>query len=171
MIPRQYVDSLEDIDLEELQRENIQGIICDLDNTLVPWGSDDIADETLQWLQQAGEIFELAMVSNGMAERVEKWAERLSLPAVSRANKPRRGGFRDAIGFLGLSPEVVAVVGDQLFTDVVGGNRMGMYTILVVPLSRREFIGTRLVRLIERTVLYFFNRAGLTRGPKKRGDQ
>ena len=80
-------------------------------------------------------------------------AESLGIPFISRAQKPRRGGFHRAVFFLGVKPEETAVIGDQIFTDVLGGNRAGLYTILVVPIARREFVGTKFSRAMEYFVL------------------
>jgi len=62
---------------------------------------------------------------------------------------------------MALKPSQVAVVGDQVFTDILGGNRLGLYTILVCPLNKKEFIGTRVVRQVEKAVLNRLKRKGL----------
>jgi len=79
--------------------------------------------------------------------------EKLKLPAIHRASKPRTGAFRKAMKTLGTNVENTAVIGDQIFTDVLGGNRMKLFTVLVVPLEGREFWWTTFVRKIERHVL------------------
>ncbi|NMA92200.1 MAG: HAD hydrolase-like protein, partial [Firmicutes bacterium] len=80
-------------------------------------------------------------------------AGELGIPAIWYAIKPRRGAFRRAIKEMGLRPGQVAVIGDQIFTDILGGNRLGLYTILVTPLCEIEFIWTRLIRRLESLVL------------------
>jgi HAD superfamily phosphatase (TIGR01668 family) len=77
----------------------------------------------------------------------------LGVIALAGAVKPRRGAFRSIASQFNLSPSEVAVVGDQLFTDILGGNRTGMFTILVTPISSHEFIGTKIVRMIEKFFL------------------
>jgi HAD superfamily phosphatase (TIGR01668 family) len=77
----------------------------------------------------------------------------LKLPAVYNAAKPSRAAFRRALGFLGTAPEHTAVIGDQIFTDILGGNRMGLFTVLVVPMSTKEFIWTKFVRQVEKLIL------------------
>ncbi len=152
--PDKIVDSIYDIDLEELKRLNIKAVIADLDNTLVPWGSSSVEDVLHDWvstLKAAG--LKLAILSNNSPARVDAMSKTLDVAAVSKAIKPRRGGFRSIASHFGLTLSEVAVVGDQLFTDILGGNRTGMYTILVTPLSKHEFIGTRLIRRIERFFL------------------
>src|SRR5690606_23452763 len=96
---------------------------------------------------------EIAVVSNNTPSRVEEFSSRLGVTCIAKAVKPRRGAFRRIAAEFGLRPQEVAVVGGQLFTDILGGNRSGMYTILVTPISRHEFIGTKLMRLAERLFL------------------
>lgn len=152
--PAQMVDSVYDIDLEELKKQGIRGIIADLDNTLVPWHSCEIPCALEDWfckVRNAG--FKIAVVSNNTPSRVEEFSSRLGVTCIAKAVKPRRGAFRRIAADFGFAPQEMAVVGDQLFTDILGGNRCGMYTILVTPISRDEFIGTKLMRLVERIFL------------------
>lgn len=165
LTPDQYVETLAEIDLEDLGRKNIEAIICDLDNTLVPWGSEEISSSTVDWLEQVHDRFKVAIVSNAMSDRVMRVSERLGVPAVGGATKPRRQGYRRVLKTLSASAERTAVVGDQLFTDILGGNRMGMCTILVLPLSGKDFLLTRIVRFVERQALDYLQRRGCTEHP------
>ncbi len=165
LTPDQHVEALSQIDLEDLGRKDIEAIICDLDNTLVPWGSDDISASTVDWLEQVRDEFKVAVVSNALSDRVKRLSERLGVPAIGGATKPRRRGYRRVLKTLSASPQRTAVVGDQLFTDVLGGNRMGMCTILVEPLSERDFPLTKILRFVERKILDYLQRHGYTRLP------
>lgn len=152
--PDMYVSSLNNIDIDRLKEQGIKAIIFDLDNTLVPWNSNQLKPETAQWfakLKQAG--FKTCILSNNSKERVEAMSGMLAIPALHKAAKPRRRAFYRALQMLGVKAEQTAMVGDQVFTDVLGGNRLGLYTILVVPMSKREFIGTRINRQLEKLVL------------------
>lgn len=161
--PQRYVNSAFDIDGAELAAQGIRGVISDLDNTLVEWNSMQTTPRLLEWLQQMRDTgLSVCLVSNGTRRRVEPMAETLGLPAIHAAGKPRRRPFREAMRLLGTRPEETVVIGDQIFTDVFGGNRLGLYTILVRPVAPREFFGTTLVRAAERWVLY---RLGLD-GPR-----
>ena len=93
----------------------------------------------------------------------------LDVPAISKARKPSRRAFRQALATLGTTEKETAVVGDQLFTDVLGGNRLGLYTVLVMPLSKREFFGTKAIRSLERIVLRRLIRRGLVEKPATEG--
>jgi len=150
LAPDLFIDSLLDIPLEKLAHRKIKGMIFDLDNTVTEWNNPEIRDDIIQWfkkLQATG--ITACLLSNNKGPRVMEAAKKLGIPYVAKATKPRRRAFRLAIDLLQTTPEETVVVGDQIFTDILGGNRMGLYTILVSPLSKREFIGTRCVRCIE----------------------
>ncbi len=151
--PDLYSPSILEIDLCSLHKRSIKGIICDMDNTLVSWEKKGVDKEIVQWCEEVRERgFKMCLVSNGLIERVEKISHTLDVPYVAQAIKPRRRPFKKAAKILDLHPDQLAVIGDQVFTDVLGGNRMGMLTILVDPLSKKEFPGTKVTRLLERVV-------------------
>lgn len=155
--PRLFVNDLWEIDLEKLKGLGIRGLIVDLDNTLVAWNAYDLEERVFQWVERAkSQGFAICIVSNALEKRVAYFSRLLAIPGISKAQKPRRGAFRAALQELGLSRSEVAVIGDQVFTDVFGGNRLGLYTILVRPISRREFVTTRLGRVVERWILRRF---------------
>lgn len=152
--PREFVVSIYHIDVDRLWNAGIRGIVTDLDNTLVEWNSPAASPKLVAWLEGLRERgFRTCILSNNAAARVESFAAPLGIPALFKARKPRRSPFARALEVLGTSAEQTAMVGDQLFTDILGGNRMGLYTILVRPIHAREFFGTRFVRLLERQVL------------------
>ncbi|WP_028309449.1 YqeG family HAD IIIA-type phosphatase [Desulfitibacter alkalitolerans] len=152
--PKLYVDSIYHINFEKLKQKGISGIIIDLDNTITEWDNPRLPDTAFDWftkMQHAG--LKACIASNNSQDRVVKAVEKLGIPYVAKANKPRRGAFRKAMEMMKTKPEQTAVVGDQIFTDILGGNRLNLFTILVVPINTKEFIGTKLVRIVERRVL------------------
>jgi HAD superfamily phosphatase (TIGR01668 family) len=152
--PSLYVSSVYAIRLDGLWERGIRGIIVDLDNTLLAWDSDGIAPELRKWVDRVrARGFRLCVVSNNGAGRVSRVADALSIPGIARAGKPRRRAFHQAMRVMGTAPDTTAVIGDQLFTDVLGGNRLRLLTILVVPIAGREYWSTRLVRRVERWFL------------------
>jgi len=160
--PYRVVESLYDIDFDELQAQGVRGIIFDLDNTIIPWDSADMCPDISAWLRGVMTMgFKVSIVSNNWHRRVKDIAMRFDLPFVSRAYKPAKMGFRRALAAMELEVGETAVVGDQLFTDVVGGNRLGLKTIWVKPLTSREFIGTRLQRRLEKVVVWILKAKGL----------
>ncbi len=156
--PDQHLNDVFEIDPDHLQSLGIKGIITDMDNTLVPWSDRTVYPRLSKWfadLKKRG--FKLFIVSNNSKDRGGYLARELEIPAIWYAVKPRRGAFRKALEHMGLSPQEVAVVGDQIFTDVLGGNRLGLYTILVTPISEKEFIWTKLMRRLERLIIGHIN--------------
>lgn len=161
LCPKNQAESVLDLDLGELQKAGIRGIIFDLDNTLVEWKQDTLNPEVVELIARfKNEGFKMCILSNAMEHRVETVARLLEIPYVSRAVKPRKSPFKKALDLMGTTPEETAVVGDQLFTDILGGNRMELYTIWTPPLSSTEFLSTRAVRKIERLVIKRFRKKG-----------
>ncbi|MEW8978717.1 MAG: YqeG family HAD IIIA-type phosphatase [Symbiobacterium sp.] len=160
--PAEYRKSIFEIDLDKLRRMGKRALLLDLDNTLARWDDSVPSPALLEWLEEVrAHGMKLCIVSNNGGMRVREFAARAGVPCICHAIKPRVKGFVDAMRLLGVEPRETVVVGDQLFTDILGGNRAGAYTILVVPIDRYEFIGTRLVRIIERRVLSYLQRQGV----------
>jgi HAD superfamily phosphatase (TIGR01668 family) len=158
LLPDERVDHVSDLTPEFLEARDLRGLVLDIDNTLVPYGVRDDVPGLQEWVESLREAgIPARLVSNAMPDRVRFWAERLGLPGVGMlrgsAAKPFPMGFRRAFRAMGLGAHHVAVVGDQLFTDVLGGNLAGGYTILVTPLSTNALPHTQLTRRLERFVL------------------
>ena len=152
--PNLIVSAVRDIPLDDLAQRGIRGLLFDLDNTLLAHRRDQFDPEVVNWLRQARDAgFGVCVVSNGKPGRTLALAERLAVPAVCQSRKPRRGGLRRALDMLRLKPTDVAMVGDQLFTDIWAGNRLGVYTILVEPYDADEPWVVRVKRPLERIVL------------------
>jgi len=154
--PQMYVDGILDIPLDKLRQKNIKAFIMDLDNTITEWNSNELRAEVAAWfrlIQSQG--FKACILSNNGEQRIKNVADRLSIPFIHRAAKPRRKSFHLAVELMGAEAEQTAVVGDQVFTDILGGNRAGLYTILVKPLARREFVGTKINRTLEILILHY----------------
>lgn len=165
LFPDVYVESILDLPLEKLYAHGIRAFIMDLDNTVTEWNSQEVRSEVVSWMKEVkARGFKACIASNNGRERVVSVAEGLGIPFVSKAGKPRRRAFHRALKVMGSLPEETAVIGDQIFTDILGGNRMNLFTILVVPINKREFIGTRVMRKFEIMVLKRINQA------IKRGD-
>jgi uncharacterized protein len=118
-----------------LQAHGLKGLILDVDDTLVPTWSRDIPPEVLQWLAEIRSTTQLWLVSNNINEaRIQRIGETLNIPYIHSAAKPSRRKLRQALQSINLPPNQVGMVGDRLFTDVIAGNRMGMFTVLVEPI-------------------------------------
>jgi hypothetical protein len=157
LTPDLIVAHVRDITPDLLRARGLQAVVSDLDNTLVPWRSEQVAHEITEWLLhlRAAGIGVCIASNTRHLSRLERLAAQLGILHVpENATKPRRRGLRTALGLLGSAASQTAMVGDQLFTDVLAGNRLGLTTVLVNPLTAHEFIGTRVVsRTAERFVL------------------
>ncbi len=162
MIPDMYVPSIYTIDFDELKRRGISSIIVDLDNTLVESTRPDATPKLVGWLNHVRDMgFKVIIVSNNTRTRVSQFAKPLNIPFIHAARKPLTSAFRKALNIMGCAKEEAVVIGDQLLTDVLGGNRMGLFTILVVPVSNVDGFLTRFNRLIERMVFRWMERRGM----------
>lgn len=162
--PHRMIDSVVEVPAADLKAQGIRGVILDLDNTLVLWHQEEMAAEITTWLEDlkaAG--LKLCILSNSvLGSRSERIAERIGCAFVRKAAKPSRQGFRRAMLAMATPPEATAIVGDQMFTDILGGNRCGIYTIMVKPIHKHEFPYTRYVsRPPEKLLLGWFRRKGL----------
>jgi len=156
-VPDQSVRTVYDIDAKKLWNDGFRGIVTDLDNTLVGARVPLATPELVKWLDDLQDMgFKVVIVSNNYRSRVSKFADPLGLPFINSAKKPTSMPFRKALDMLGTKAEETIVIGDQLMTDVLGGNRMGLHTILVNPVARNEEgIATRLInRPLEKIALF-----------------
>lgn len=159
LFPDLHVPSVWEIDFDKLYADGIRGIILDIDNTLAPYfvpDPDKKIEDGIQKLQEKS--FSLFIVSNGREERVIRFNRSLNLPYYCKASKPTAKGFKVAQQHMGLKPEQIAVIGDQIFTDVWGGNRLNMKTVLVKQVSPKDEWITKVKRPLEKIVMFFYRR-------------
>jgi HAD superfamily phosphatase (TIGR01668 family) len=164
LTPSRVVESVREVDPKDLKAQGITAIITDLDNTLVPWQHYEITPGVIEWLARLEvEGIKICIASNTIhTERLKQLAKTMNIPFVERVQKPRRGGFVRAMRLMKSHAENTAVFGDQIFTDVLAGNRLGLHTILLrPPLSKEEFFSTQLVRYIENGVIHRLRKRNL----------
>ena len=156
LYPLAYVPSVYDIDYAALYRRGYRAILFDIDNTLVPHGAPATpeSDALLRQVQQAGIL--PVMLSNNNEARVESFLEHLNCLYVCDAEKPKSVGYHRALALLELPPGEVLVVGDQVFTDILGANRCGLDSVLVrfIGADTEKKLGKR--RRLEQLVLWCY---------------
>ena len=151
--PNLYLKSVEDITIDLLNKNNIKGLILDIDNTLIDYDKN-LPEGIINWCNNLkAEGIKMCILSNtNKVEKVKKVAKKLDLEYRYFAHKPKKKGFYEAKEILKLENENIAVVGDQVFTDVLGGNRCNMFTILTVPIDERDILLTKIKRPFEKII-------------------
>lgn len=144
----------------DLERLGAKGLILDIDNTLTLHGSQTVPPPVRGWLEQRrAEGMRMTVISNNDAARVAPFAGAIGLPYSAKGNKPLPGGFKRAAAQMTLSPGDCVVIGDQIFTDILGANLAGMRSVLLMPLAPEEhepFIAFK--RKLEKPLLALYRR-------------
>ena len=159
LYPKEYLNSVKDINIELLKKNNIKGLILDVDNTLInldrvmPIGVADWAKE----MKEQGIKICILSNSNKM-EKVGAVAKIIEVPYIFFGKKPLKSGFLRARDILKLNNENIAVVGDQIFTDVIGANRCKMFSILVKPIEEKDYLITKIKRPLERFIIKMYEK-------------
>ena len=168
-VPDVYLESIYSIDIEKLkEKKNIKGIILDLDNTIIPWDTKHLDNQVISWIEQVKKSgLKICLVSN-THYNITNIVNKLDIPYLYSRYKPWKGPFLKAMKIMNTSNKETAVVGDQIFTDVLGGNFLHLLTILVCPLSQSDSLGTALItRTLEKFIMSKLLRNGkieLTKG-------
>jgi len=153
--PNLFLDSVQDITPELLQQYGLRSLLLDVDSTLKRYRATEIPPETVQWietLQSTGIRF--CVLSNGRERRIRPIADGLNVPFIAQAMKPLPSGCLRAIKMMGFDPMTTAMVGDQVFADILAGKFAKIFTILVTPLHpEEEHWYTRIKRPVEKWVL------------------
>ena len=137
--PNLYLKKVEDITIEQLLKNKIKALILDVDNTLIDINKN-LSEDIVFWAKQMkGQGIKLYILSNtNDKKKVETIAQKLDIPYKHFALKPLKKGFKFIQKELKINPENIGLVGDQIFTDVLGGNRNNMFTILVEPINNQK---------------------------------
>ncbi len=154
--PRFYYPSIYHIPYPKLYEQGYRGLVFDIDNTLVAYDREFPTDEVeklMALLRRKG--FSIVLVSNNTRRRVRLFAKGIRLRSVFSAIKPLPFGLKKGLTILGTPPEKTVIIGDQLFTDVIAGNLLGLCTILVQPIQEKEALYTKLKRGLEKKLLEY----------------
>jgi len=154
LYPNLYLKNIKEITIELLNKNNIKGLILDIDNTLIDFDKN-LLEGTEKWCENLkSQGIKMCILSNtNKVHKVKKVADILKLEYLYFAHKPNKKGFNKAKEILKLEPQNIAVVGDQIFTDVLGGNKSKMFTILTKPIDTRDILITKVKRPFENLVI------------------
>jgi HAD superfamily phosphatase (TIGR01668 family) len=153
LFPSEHHDTIFDVDYKKLAKDGYKGIIFDIDNTLVPYNviyPDDKIIALFEELKVLG--FRTCLASNNNSKRVTTFNERLNVVAIPSALKPMTRNLKRAMTLLKTKRKNTVIIGDQLFTDVLAGNRLGIKTILVMPIEEKEQFITKIKRRTEKKI-------------------
>lgn len=153
LYPNAHFDKVEQITIEFLQKNKIKALILDVDNTLIDYNRN-MSKNVINWAKEMkGQGIKLYILSNtNHREKVEEIAKILGVSYRILAKKPLKSGFLKVQKELREKPENIGVIGDQIFTDIIGGNRCKMFTILVEPIDEKDFWYTAWKRPIENKI-------------------
>ena len=151
--PNAYLENVQEITIQFLMENKLKALILDVDNTLIDYYKN-LSNEVIKWAHELqGQGIKLYILSNtNKKEKVKNVADKLEIPYKMFARKPSKKGFKDIQKELKIESENIGVVGDQIFTDVIGGNRCNMFTILVDPVTPKDFWYTAWKRPLENII-------------------
>ena len=147
-----------DITVELLNENNIKALLLDVDNTMSTHHGTVLTDGLLEWIakmQEAG--IKLMVLSNSKRFRIEPFASRIGLPFISLGCKPLPTGYLRGVKALGEKRKNVAIVGDQIFTDILGGKIVGVKTILLTPIKLEDGWSFKIRRKLEKKLYKKYN--------------
>lgn len=160
LYPKKYFDKITDIKIEFLKQNNIKALILDVDNTLIDIDKNMI-NGLEKWIDnmKQNDIKFCILSNSNKAEKVKEVAEKLDMPYFYFGMKPLKYGFKKAKKILNIENKYIGVVGDQIFTDVLGANRSKMFSILVKPIAEKDIWITVLKRPIENKIIESYKKS------------
>ena len=153
-IPDMYQKSIYHIDYDKLQDSGIKCLLIDLDNTCVPYKDKEPNKKLIDLFETLKDMdFKIIIFSNALKGRIKPFKDVLNVDCLARANKPYKKNFLKVIKLFNYDLSEVAIIGDQLYTDILGGNKVGIKTILVNPMSSDDMFITRFIyRTLEKRI-------------------
>lgn len=157
LCPDIKLDRITEITVELLNKYNIDSLILDVDNTLSTHHGQVLTDGLTEWLDYiSGNGIKLIILSNSKEERVKPFAEKINLRYISLGLKPLPFGYLRAVKRLESKRKNTAIVGDQIFTDIIGGNFLRLKTVLLTPIQPEPMLSFRIRRNLEKKIFKIF---------------
>lgn len=145
-VPDMYQKSIYHIDYDKLAEDGIKCILFDLDNTCVPYKDREPNKKLVDLFEMLKDMgFKLIIFSNATKKRIKPFKDKLNVDALARAEKPNKKNFLKIIKLFKYDLSEVVIIGDQLYKDILGGNKVGIKTILVNPMSKDDMFFTKLI--------------------------
>ena len=158
LVPDFYYHSLEEITPSMLHSLGIEALVMDIDNTIVTYDDPLPTESADRWFSDVTEAgIKISFVSNNNRERVDLFNSRLGYPAYAKSGKPFTKYILTAVADMGVIPEKTALIGDQIFTDTLGGNLYGVKTVLLDPIKPESSARFKFKRKLERAVYKIYN--------------
>ena len=157
--PKEYLNSVKDIDINLLKKNNIKGLILDVDNTLISLDRK-MPEGISSWAKNMkNNGIKLCILSNSnKIQKVEAVAKIIEVPYIFFGKKPLKSGFLRAKNILKLDNEEIAVVGDQIFTDFISKNRYNIFYILVKAIEEKDYLLTKIKRPLEKLIIKMYEK-------------
>ncbi len=165
--PCLMVDKMIDLDMEFFRSVGCKAILLDVDNTMTTHDNPTPAQGVMEWIDSMkNNGLKLIIVSNNSAERVAPFAEKIGLDFVAKGAKPLAKGFKEACRRIGVKPKEAVAIGDQIYTDIIGGNLLGAYTVLTVPYELEDKAFFKFKRAMEKPVISSYRRKAARKARK-----
>ncbi len=160
-IPDIYTQSIYTINYKKLKKRGIKCLLFDLNNTLTSYDNDYPTDELRELIYDLEKDFKVIIISNSSKDRIRPFKEKLNIDASFRSFKPFKRKFKKILEIYNYKDTEIAMIGDVLVTDILGGNRMNFTTILVNSISESEPFSTRILRILEKIIIKSLNKKDL----------
>lgn len=160
-VPDMYQKSIYTINYKKLKKKGIKCLLFDLNNTLASYELDYPDDKLRELIFELEKDFKVIILSNSPKNRVRPFKEKLNIDSAFSSKKPFKKKYKKVMNMYNFKDTEIAVIGDELLTDIWGGNRMGFTTILVNAISEEEPFHTRVIRSIESKIIKKLNKKGI----------
>lgn len=161
-IPDMYQKSIYHINYDKLKEDGIKCLLFDLDNTCVPFKDKEPNKKLVNLFETLKDMdFKVIIFSNATKKRLTPFKNGLNVDCSASSRKPNSKKLLKVIKMFNYDLSDVAIIGDQLYTDILGGNRVGIKTILVNPMSKDDMLFTKMFRFMEKKKFKKFAKKGI----------
>lgn len=163
LLPKVITDELTDLNPELLRNLGVRLLMMDFDNTIVPYTTNVPTEKMAAWLKaMAASEIQICVVSNSRKDRVKKFCEPYGIPVITHAKKPGTRGIEESLAKFGIDRKEAAIVGDQIFTDTLAGNRAGVTSILIKAIDNHN-IWLKLRHVLELPFIFMAGKRRITK--------